>query len=102
MHAVFVHEDAVPTLSSLPSTQQHKLMDWKERLANDPMVGQQLQKARIPRRMQRRYDLTNLWRLPLPDGWRLLYTILALEQQNAVLILWIGTHTEYNRLLGYT
>jgi mRNA-degrading endonuclease RelE of RelBE toxin-antitoxin system len=101
MFPVFVHEDAVAVLDQLTARQERKLQEWKGRLQSDPMVGQQVQHARIPRTLQRRYAVTNLWRLPLPGGWRLLYTVLVQEKDRGILVLWIGTHKEYDRLFGY-
>lgn len=78
-------------------------MRSKQRLEADPTVGDQVQRRRIPRHLQRRYDLTNLWRLPLLDGWRVLYTIATSpERGKATIVLWIGDHGKYDRLLGYS
>lgn len=45
----------------------------------------------------------NLYRAPaLPDGWRALYVIgTDAFMPRRVLIVWLGAHKEYDRLLGY-
>ena len=101
MFPVFVHEDALEALDRLPERQQRKLQEWKGRLESDPLAGQQVKHSLIPRILQRRYAVTNLWRLALPGGWRILYTLLVQEGDKGVLVLWIGTHKEYDRLFGY-
>ncbi len=46
--------------------------------------------------------LPNLFRLELPDGWRALYTVASSPSEGTqVRILWIGSHSRFDRLLGY-
>ncbi|MGB0652688.1 MAG: type II toxin-antitoxin system RelE family toxin [Thermoplasmatota archaeon] len=99
---VRLHQDARKAFDALDDAQRRKLMAWKERLEADPTVGDQLNKQRIPKVWRTRYALTNLWRLPLVGGWRLLYTIVSHPADGAAtIILWIGDHKQYDRLLGY-
>jgi hypothetical protein len=57
----------------------------------------------LRRRPTRFKDAPNLYRCPaLPDGWRALYVIDTLRpDQRVVRIVFLGTHKEYERLLGY-
>lgn len=58
---------------------------------------------RIPASLVDRYGVTNLWRVRLPGAWRALYTITTMENHvRRVVILWIGTHRQYDRLFGYS
>ncbi len=100
---VRLHVDAKKAFTALDDAQRRKLMQWKERLERDPTVGDQIRRNRIPRELVRKYELTNLWRLPLLDGWRLLYSIVTHPAEGkATIVLWIGDHKEYDRLLGYS
>ena len=49
-------------------------------------------------------SVPNLYRMAaLPEGWRALYTIEAAHDATParVIIVWLGTHKQYDRLLGY-
>lgn len=69
------------------------------RLENDPTAGDHIAGTRIPPRFAR---VRNLWRVELPGAWRALYTIASYPGRDMeVVIVWIGDHTEYDRLFGY-
>ena len=94
----FITAKAAKQWNRLSAMQRGKAEEWFSRLSVDPLLGDRLQKSRIPRSMH----CPNLWRLPLPQGWRMLYTVIGLaEDVTQVVILWIGTHKEYDRLFGY-
>lgn len=83
-----------------PALQQEAVRRVAPKLRIDPArVGQRIESARIPARF-RVYE--NLYRLPLPDGWRALYTIrVRKDVPKGVRVVFIGDHTRYDRLLGY-
>ncbi len=90
---------AVRLWEQAPPMQRRKMLEWGTRLAQEPFLGTQIQKARFPKWVG---EVTNLWRLPLPEGWRVLYTVEGLgESVTRVVILWIGNHKAYDRLFGY-
>jgi hypothetical protein len=72
-----------------------------DRLSNDAFCGIQIQKKIIPPAYKKKYQLDNLWKYNLPDGWRLLYFVIE-DDENiiAIIIDWV-THKEYERLFGY-
>jgi len=48
--------------------------------------------------------LPNLYRARLPEGWRVVYTIVRIERNDPdahLYVLLVGTHKEYDRLFGY-
>jgi len=92
--------------ADLQPKQAKKLAWWVERLKQDPFVGDQLPKARIPESLARRHGLPatppNLWRLELPLAFRILYTVRGSRSQGIVVaVLEILSHRDYDRLLGY-
>lgn len=100
---IFLSEDAAKDRARLDDTQDGKLLWHADKLKEDVTHGDQIPRARIPKRLSRSYDATNLWRLELPGGWRALYTIMTRpEEATTVSILRILDHTEYDRLLGYS
>jgi hypothetical protein len=79
--------------------QRRQLRELARRLKSEPFLGD-----RIPQRLKPREfkGLPNLFRLELPDGWRALYTVASSPSEGTqVRILWIGSHSRYDRLFGY-
>lgn len=100
---VFLSEEAAEDRERLDETQDDKLLWHADKLKHDVTHGDQIPRDRIPKRLERTYDATNLWRLELPGGWRALYTIMTrADEPTTVSILRILDHTEYDRLLGYS
>lgn len=100
---VFLSEDAAKDRNALDDAQGRKLLALAKQLAADVALGDQLQRARIPKSLKRTYACDNLWRLELPGAWRVLYTIQSRPNENVtVSILRILSHKEYDRLLGYS
>ena len=82
------------------AAQRRKLREYAMRLREKPFLGD-----RIPRRLLSKSfrDLPNLFRLELPGGWRALYTVASSPTKGTqVRIVWVGNHTRYNRLFGYS
>ncbi|MGQ0535279.1 MAG: hypothetical protein ACT4PT_04325 [Methanobacteriota archaeon] len=99
---VHLGDDAEVDLEDLDRTKRRKLDWWVARLVDDVTVGDHIRRELIPDRLRRKYDLTNLWRLELPAGWRALYTVLTSPQHPlTVSIVRIVDHKEYDRLFGY-
>ncbi|MCK4367727.1 MAG: hypothetical protein KAW84_07270 [Thermoplasmata archaeon] len=79
--------------------QKRKLREYADRLTEGPFLGDRIQKRLFPKRYR---NLPNLFRLELPGGWRALYTVASSPTHGIqVRIVWIGSHSEYDRLLGY-
>ena len=101
-HRVLVSEEAARARRRLSAVQDRKLFWWRDRLSRDPTVGDAIRKDLVPLALRRADEVDNLWRLELPGGWRLLYSIAAKPgREPEVLILRILTHKEYDRLFGY-
>ena len=79
--------------------QQRKLLELAQRLAGDPYLGSRLPRRLVPKAFR---HLPNVHRLPLPDGWRALYSVEAVRPGLVrIAIFWIGNHNRYSRLFGY-
>ena len=101
-YLVLISKAAALERRRLRPVQEKKLLWWRNRLAEDPTVGDNVRKDLIPRELRRRFGVENLWRAELSGGWRLLYTIAAkVDVPPEVRILRLLTHKEYDRLLGY-
>jgi len=101
-HRVLISEEATRERRQLNPAQEKKLRWWGDRLAVDPTAGGHVRRNLIPRDLKRRFGIENLWRVELPDGWRMLYTIVAKPAvRPEVRILRILSHKAYDRLFGY-
>ncbi len=44
-------------------------------LKEDPFVGTKIQTSLWPKEYVKKYEINNLWKYNLPNGWRLIYTV---------------------------
>lgn len=73
----------------------------KEDLIKDPLCGIRVPARLFPKEYVQKYGITNLWKYDLPNGWRLLYTVVGNEVKIVSVILEWMTHKEYERRFGY-
>jgi len=74
-----------------------------ELIKSDPHYGDPISKSLIPKQYIKKYDITNLFRIELPNYWRMLYTLRDGETEIEIIafILDIVDHKEYNKKFGY-
>lgn len=72
-----------------------------ELLKKNPFAGNQIQKRLIPKNYIIKYDAENLWRLELPNRWRLTYTIKGDKLEVINFIIDIYNHKKYDKIFGY-
>jgi hypothetical protein len=65
--------------------------------------GNPISKDLIPKEYIEKYNVTNLFRVPLPKFWRMLYTLTEGEMEIEIVafILDVLDHEEYNKKFGY-
>lgn len=65
--------------------------------------GDAIAKDLIPDEYKVKYGVTNLFRVELPDYWRMLYTLTDGESKIEIIafVLEILDHPEYNKRFGY-
>lgn len=73
----------------------------KDNLLIDMHRGIQIPKGQIPKEYVGEYGVSNLWKINLPDYWRMIYTIVGNEFEIISVLLEFMNHDEYNRKLGY-
>ena len=71
-------------------------------LQNNAFSGIQVPKRLIPKDYVTKYEVKNLWKYDLPNGWRLLYTITADNEIEIIsaILEWFD-HKNYERKLNY-
>jgi len=73
----------------------------KDNLSVNPQHGIQIKKKQIPKKYITEYGITNLWKINLPDFWRMMYTITGNEIEIISILLEFMDHKKYNKLFGY-
>ena len=65
--------------------------------------GDPIAKALIPKEYKEKYEVTNLFRVELPNYWRMLYTLINNETFVEIIafVLDILDHPEYDKKFGY-
>ena len=64
-------------------------------------IGKKVPKTLQPRGYIKNYQINNLWRYDLPDGWRLIYSSFEDKIMIINLILEWFTHKDYEKRFGY-
>jgi Txe/YoeB family toxin of Txe-Axe toxin-antitoxin module len=70
-------------------------------LKKNPLCGRKIKSSLWPQPYLQKYSITNLFKLDLPRGWRLIYTIKGDEIEILSVILEWMRHKEYERRFGY-
>jgi hypothetical protein len=85
----------------LGSDKRQEIEKMIDRLKRDPIQGIRIQKSRWPRQYVIRHRITNLWKLDLRKGWRLVYTLKSDDEQLFCVILEWFNHKDYERRFQY-
>jgi len=74
-----------------------------ELIKANPHYGNAIKKKLIPKEYISKYEATNLFRVELPDFWRMLYTLTDGETKIEIIafILDVLDHKDYNKKFGY-
>lgn len=87
-----------------PGSIEKRMVDsGLDKLKQNMMVGEKLQRSHWPPYYVRRYRITNLWKYNLSSSARLIYTVLSENGRWVVVVLEMFlTHKEYERRFGYS
>ena len=71
-------------------------------LKKNAFYGIQIPKRLFPREYVQKYEITNLWKYDMPNGWRLIYTITAENEVELIsaILEWFD-HKGYERAFNY-
>lgn len=101
---VFVDDSVEKEFNELSDTDEIKryLQRAIDDIKNNAFCGIQMPKRLIPKEYIQKYNVKNLWKYDLPDGWRLVYTLVPESKVEIVSIIleWFD-HPSYERRFGY-
>ena len=74
-----------------------------ELIKSDPHYGDPIAKNLIPKQYIKKYEIKNLFRIELPNYWRMLYSLKDGDTKIEIIafVLDIVDHLEYNKKFGY-
>ncbi|OYT54637.1 MAG: hypothetical protein B6U72_02000 [Candidatus Altiarchaeales archaeon ex4484_2] len=74
-----------------------------ELIKSNPHYGDPVSKKLIPQEYKSKYGVTNLFRIGLPNYWRMLYTLADSETKIEIIafILDVIDHKRYDKKFGY-
>jgi len=70
-------------------------------IRDNPHMGDSIAKVLIPREYKNKYLAKNLYRVELPNYWRMLYTISDEELKIIAFIIDVVDHKDYDKKFGY-
>jgi hypothetical protein len=101
---VLLSERAAKALANLEADRDPRAQSIARRaralkpvLMVDCLHGEIVRKAAIPRALQQRYGLENLYVEDLPNFWRLLYTVVKHSGERKIVVVEVVSHKEYSR-----
>lgn len=72
-----------------------------EKLKENAFCGDKIEKRLIPFEYIQKYEIDNLWWYPLPDGWRMVYSIATNKSEIIAVIIEYFDHKNYAKRFGY-
>jgi Txe/YoeB family toxin of Txe-Axe toxin-antitoxin module len=103
-NVAFISEKLEQIFNSLPEneTLKKQIKIAIENLKENAFTGIRIPKRLFPKEYIVKYEITNLWKYDLPDGWRLIYTLVSPSKIEVVSIIleWLN-HPNYERRFGY-
>jgi Txe/YoeB family toxin of Txe-Axe toxin-antitoxin module len=85
--------------------EEKKLSEYIERaigdLKSNPLIGIKIPRKLWPTEYIRKFGVNNLRKYDLPNGWRLIYTLVGDEIEIISIILEWFDHKEYERRFKY-
>ena len=101
---VFVSEYLESIFESLKDNDYIKkhILNAINELKKNAFVGIRIPKRLFPKEYVLKYNISNLWKYDLPDGWRLMYTVTSPNKVEIVSVIleWFD-HKDYERRFGY-
>lgn len=67
----------------------------------NPLKGDKIEKDRWPKKYIKEHNINNLFRYPLHEGYRLIYTLVSDSQSTTSVILEAMDHPTYEKRFGY-
>jgi hypothetical protein len=104
MDVVGDKRDFYPAYEDLPEGPiKNAVRQVIQSLKNNSIIGEHVQQKQIPRYYTHRHNIQTLYRVALPQQWRLSYTLHTFREgeKPRALLLEMMDHDQYNKRFGY-
>ena len=100
---VYEHLNEQAPTSKTEQTILNTINDKMKFIKANHHYGDPIKKKLIPKKYKLKYKVTNLFRVELPNFWRMLYTLTEGETKIEIIafVLDIMDHKDYNKKFGY-
>ena len=102
--AIFVNDKIEKAFFNLPENDEIKkfLKRAIKDIEENAFCGTRIPKKLIPKEYIKKHGINNLWKYDLPDGWRLIYSIVTPTKIEILSIImeWFS-HKNYERRFNY-
>ena len=100
---VYAHLNKEAPSSKTERTIFNAVNNKVELIKVNPHYGDPISKKLIPREYVDKYGITNLFRVELPNFWRMLYSLTDGESRVEIIafVIDIVNHPQYNKKFGY-
>ena len=71
------------------------------KIKENAFCGERIEKRKIPKEYINKYRIDNLWWYPLPNGWRLVYSLATTQSEILAVIIEYFDHKNYAQRFGY-
>lgn len=78
-----------------------KIIETIDNLKNDNLVGKRIKQKQIPLYYIRKHDVNAVYKVNLPNYFRLIYGILAIHGEKKAILMELFDHGKYNKRFGY-
>ena len=100
---VFESLNREASYSKVSRTILNAILNKVELIKQNKVYGNPINKRLIPKFYKDKYGINNLFRIELPNFWRMLYTLRTKENEIEIVafVLDIFNHKKYNKKFGY-
>lgn len=100
---VYTHLNEISSSSKIDRSILNAINKKVELIKTNIHYGEPIAKRLIPEEYKTKYGATNLFRVELPNFWRMLYTLTDGEGQIEIIafVLDVIDHETYNKKFGY-
>ena len=100
---VYKHLKKEASRSKTEKTILNAITNKIEIIKSNPHYGDPIAKSLIPKEYIDKYEISNLFRLKLPNYWRMLYSLTDCETKIEIIafVLDLLNHSEYDKKFGY-
>ena len=100
---VYDHLKGEAPRSKIERTILNAITNKIEIIKSNPHYGDPIAKSLIPKEYINKYEISNLFRVELPNYWRMLYSLMDGETKIEIIAFVIDLldHSNYNKKFGY-